>query len=914
MRRPQRTEAASLTESTVQYAKDLAAQTSQMPPTTPDVIVRRRLLSVLREGVRGPLTVVTAPAGYGKTVLVSSWVAQGVAPYAVVYTALDDEAVSTGDCWVSLIEGLQEAGVDVSGVHVAGPATAVAPAVLARLGRRIAAHGTRVAWVLDCGEYPLSPVIADGLRRLLARSAGGLSVLLLTRTDPPLPLHRYALEGALTEIRAADLSFTATEASTLMQLAGLHLSPADVDSLRVRTRGWPAGLRFAAMALAGRVDTQEAIREFRGDTQNVAGYLMTEVLAKQPPAMREFLLRTCLVDELEPGIVAALTGQPSDPRALEFVAHGNAFVEPVPGRPGHYRFQPLFREFLRSQVAFENPELATALHREAADWLAHHGQPLAAIRHATSAQAWPMAAHHIVVSLRYSGLLTGRQRRLLETLFAGLPADGAGVEQALTRAAFALAALDPRRASAELAAARSQLGEDEESRSGSDATAIAVLEAVAATLEADPGEALQTAVVAERALQLMPAHDDLAHAELVAVAAGCKARALLQLGDLAAAGAALDEGINAAKDPHLAGLLPELMGLAALVEAMAGHLQRASRMASRLLPPAEGDRIDVASWPREATLALAWVRMDEYDLAGVHGLLSSLEGMAPSFATRVLQKVEALLRARLLAAREEFDLAHAELRAVGSTGDAGSLTGWLDHLLLVSQAALWLAQRRPQDAIETLDRTGGCEHLECAQLLQQAVLESGERSATLPPPPPASVARHPLVVQVNDRLLQAEWSIQGGDSALGEICLESALQLAAPEHLRRPFLEAPEAVLSLLGRSDLADGHRWLRVTGSAEDEAAPAFGANGAGQPRAGGVTSGPVPIVNPLTNKEREVLGYLADLLTTDEIAKTMFVSVNTVRSHVRSILRKLGVGRRNEAVRRAWDLHLLPPRDAA
>jgi LuxR family maltose regulon positive regulatory protein len=877
-----------------------------------DVIVRRRLLTVLREGVRGPLTLVTAPAGYGKTVLAGSWVAQGVDPHTVVYTTLDDDAAPPVDCWVSLLEGLHGAGVDVSGVKVAGSAAPVDPAVLGRVARRIAGHSSPVVWVLDCGEYALSPVIADGIHRLIARSGGGLSVLLLTRSDPPLPLHRYALDGALTEIRAADLSFTATEASTLMQRAGLHLSPADVDSLRVRTRGWPAGLRFAAMALAGRADTQEAIREFRGDTQNVAGYLMTEVLAKQPPAMREFLLRTCLVDELEPGIVAALTGQPSDPRALEFVAHGNAFVEPVPGRPGHYRYQPLFREFLRSQLTFEDPGLATALHREAAHWLAQDGQTLAGIRHATVAQAWPLAAHQFVAGLRYAGLLTGRQRRLLEVLFTGLPDDLSGPEAALTRAAFALAALEPRRATAELDAARTQLGDDEAWRPGGCATAIAVLEAVAASLEADPGTALEAAIVAERALQLVPAHDRVAHSELVAIAAGCKARALLQLGDLAAALAALNEGMHAAKDPHLAGVLSELMGLAALVEAMAGHLQRAAGMASRLLPLADGDGSDVASSPRAATLALAWVRIDEYDLPAAEGLMSSLRGTAPSLDARVLQKVEALLQARLFGAREEFDLAHAEVRALGGPTDPNPVTGWLDHLLLVSEAGLFRAQRRPREAVDTIQSTGGCEHVECAQALEHALLEAGESTAALPQLSSASIARHSLAVQVDSRLLHAERSIQGGEPALGETCLEAALQLAAPEHLRRPFLEGSEAVLSLLGGNSAGDDHRWLMSGFTYSD--APAFGAGSPGQRRADGTSSGPAPIVNPLTNKEREVLAYLADLLTTDEIAKTMFVSVNTVRSHVRSILRKLGVARRNEAVRRAWDLHLLPPRDAA
>lgn len=913
MTRRQHPEPRPVTAPTGRRAKGLPASPSPIPPLTPDVILRRRLLAVLREGLRGPLTLVAAPAGYGKTVLVRSWAADEDPSSTVVSTTLDDDDPSPVDFWASLIEGLRCAGVNVRDVHVSGSTAALDRPMMGRLAQCIAAHGGPVVWVLDCGEFTLPPVLGDALHRLMTRSAGGLRLVLLTRTDPPLPLHRYGLNGALTEIRAAELSFTASEASTLMQRAGLQLEPADVDTLRVRTRGWPAGLRFAAMSLAGRADTREAIREFRGDTQNVAGYLMTEVLAKQPPAIRNFLLRTCLVDELEPGVVEALTGQPSDVRALEFMARGNTFVEPVLGRPGHFRYQPLFREFLRSQLSFEDPELAAVLHLEAATWLAQSGQPLAAIRHAVMGQAWSRAAGHFVEGLCYAGLLTGRHRRVLETLFAGLPADIGGVEGALTRAALALAALDTRRATRELDAARAQLDEDHSLGSRGCATAMAVLEAVAASLGTEATAALEAAVVAERALELMPAQHQVAHSELVAVAAGCKGRALLEIGDLAAAAASLDEGIKAAQDPHLAGLLAELTGLAALVEAMGGHLQRASGMANGLLPPTEG--ADVASVPFAASLALAWARLDEYDLPAAQRVLSSRTRMAPSLDATVLLKVEALLHARLWAAREEFDLARAELRAAMPSQDMGSVTTWLDHQLVANQAALCLAQAAPEDATAMIQSVGECEHLECARLLQQALSDSGRtRSATtLQRPSPASIARQPLAVQVNTWLLQAEQSIQEGDSTSGEVCLETALRLAAPERLRRPFLEVPDTILPLLGHSGLTAAHRWLETTPStAAEEAVRGVGTQGQ-QGGTGGLQAA-APIVNPLTKKEREVLGYLAELLTTDEIAKTMFVSVNTVRSHVRSILRKLSVARRNEAVRRAWELNLLPPRDAA
>jgi LuxR family maltose regulon positive regulatory protein len=668
------------------------------------------------------------------------------------------------------------------------------------------------------------------------------------------------------------------------------------------------------MSLAGRTDTREAIREFRGDTQSVAGYLMTEVLAKQPPAMREFLLRTCLLNVLEPGSVEALTGQPSEPRTLEFLARGNAFVEPVPGRPNHYRYQPLFREFLRSQLVFEDAALTSALHRKASEWLAQHGQPLAAIRHAADAQAWPMAAREFVEGLCYSGLLTGRQRSLQERLLGDIPAALEGVEAALTRAAFAVVELDARRADAELDAARTLLDRDPGAGSRACLTALAVLQAAAAGLGNESGAALEAAVVAEHAVKLMPVHDEVAHAELVAVAAGCKARALLRVGELAAAATALEEGTAAAQGPHLVGVLSQLMGLASLVEAMSGHLQRASGLVRRLLPPGEAVGLDAVPESRTATLALAWVRLDEYDLPAAETLLRLRPGTDPSLDATVLLRVEALLHARLWAARGEYDLARVELRAVSLFDDKRPGNSWLDHMLVIGQAELLLRQGAPEDAIVTIQGTERCEHVECAQLLQEALLATGQSTSTAPQPSPASLARQPLAVRVNALLLQAQQSIQDEDSAFAEIGLQTALQVAAPELLRRPFVEAPESIRSLLANSRLADHHHWLQGTSAAVVQDSGASVAGGERQVGAHVGLPGPAPLVNPLTKKEQEVLGYLADLLTTDEIAATMFVSVNTVRSHVRSVLRKLGVARRNEAVRRAWELQLLPRRDVA
>ncbi|HEY0691523.1 MAG TPA: helix-turn-helix transcriptional regulator, partial [Kribbella sp.] len=228
----------------------------------------------------------------------------------------------------------------------------------------------------------------------------------------------------------------------------------------------------------------------------------------------------------------------------------------------------------------------------------------------------------------------------------------------------------------------------------------------------------------------------------------------------------------------------------------------------------------------------------------------------------------------------------------------------------VDQAKLLVARRLPREAISVIERSHGRKQVGSLLALQRAAIEVGEGAPALPPPLSAQQrGTVPLEALVDGWLVRAAHSIRVGDPGRGRLCLERALRLAAPERLRRPFSEAPPAVRGLLRPSgDLVARHPWLRGPGSTRGWHHAAGGEQSPDAQREGAAR----PI--PLTSKEQEVLEYLAELLTTDEIAQTMFVSVNTVRSHVRSILRKLGASRRNEAVRRAWELGILPSRPAA
>jgi LuxR family maltose regulon positive regulatory protein len=905
----------------------LARDASGCPPRLPRTVPRERLLDQLSQGAERPLTLLSAPAGYGKTVLATVWAAgETGAPGFVM--ELDDPDGSPAAFWAAALDGLRRAGVDgpVLGLDV-DVALADLPDLTA-VARTLAALERPVRWILDCGEVLLPPAVGVGLHALLRGSRGGLRVTLLTRSDPPLPLHRYRLDGAITEIRAGDLAFNREETAQLMEQAGLDLTESDVTALMQRTGGWPAGLRFAEMSLAGQQDVGWAIREFRGDAGNVASYLMSEVLAKQPPGTRQLLLRTCLVDVLEPGLVETLTEGRSGVRELRFMSRGNAFVEPVPGSPFSFRYHPLFREFLRSQLAFEEPGLVPRLHHAAAQWLHVQGQWLPAIRQAVLAEEWSLVGHYLVKDLAFARLFVGPHRATLRSLladFATASAQTTGAEVALGRSAVALADLDPLRADTELATARARLFDGSPGAAGAAGLALSVLTAIRAGLGADPDVALDRVLSAERALQLAPGEYPTGAPEVAVTIGSAKSRVLLRRGELVAAHDTLEEATRVAETARLTDATHELQGLTALVEAMSGHLRRATDLAVRLGVPevvpdeaagqrARLDEAAVAAQAPAATLALAWVRTDECDAASAQWLVGSVETAPHTADTALLTSGAALLRARLAAARGEFALAAAELRAVCADGrPAGE--DWWERSLVAAEARCLLAEGRPEEVLALLADEEGSGHVEIDIVLRRARLAAGLPLPDEPGPVTRPVlASAPLGTQVDYRILEATRAVRQGDPARGAEHLDRALRLAGPELLRRPFLEAPDEVATLLAQSGLSADHPWLGLPGT-EPETDPAPAPEHAvAHVAAGAGPTAVLPLVSPLTGKEQEVLGLLADLLTTDEIAATLFVSVNTVRSHVRSILRKLGVTRRNQAVRRAWELGLLPPRPAA
>ena len=910
------------------------------PPRHEDTVSRPRLVATLDAAVDRPLTLLSAPAGFGKTWCLADWLASGTCPGTPVFLTLQSGDEFPGRFWTSTGGALEAAGVDVAPLRAGAAGGGANPGPLPAIVRCVLDHPDPVVWVVDCSELALAPPAGAGVRHLLDRCRGRLRLVLLTRSDPPLPLHRYRLVRGMTDLRAADLAFTDAEAAKLLRTARVHLDDETVGVLVRRTGGWPAGLRFAEMSLAGRSDVPSAIADLRGDAGNVGAFLKSEVLDRQTPAARRLLLRTSVVEELCPELVEVLTDAACDEQALRFLAHGNAFIEAGPS-PGIYRFQSLFRELLRTQLEVDQPESVADLHRSAAAWYATQGRLVDAVDHAVRAGDWAVAARYVVHGLSVGRYLIGQDSARLQTVLAAMPADVGGAEASVIRAADALLRLDLAACRAALATAHDALGawsvpgrqpsggpvgngtgrrSDDRGRAPDTSCplSVVVLEAVAASVGPDLAAALDLAVTAEAALQAAHPSRRQERAELAVLVAGCLARVLLERGELGSAVTALDGGRAVARSVHLPDAVCRLDGMAAVIEAVHGNLDRALELVRRdRAPEGDGDLVRCHS----ALLAEAWVRMERYDVEPAAALLQAAAVAAPTLEAQVLAKVGAVVRARVLCAQGQPALAAAGLRASRVLGGSSRPPSWLDHVLVVAEASTLLRLGHGEEASALLEAEGADRTVEGAVVSREARLASGRTISSLSPQLRTALDKAPLEVQVVGWLTQARHSLAEGNEGRARSHVDRALALAVDAQLRRPFFEASPQVRALLSRGDPRRA-AWLRLPVSSSAEGAVVQGERRRVERRRGDPAfpdAAPAPVTgevvaNPLTPKEQEVLVHLAALLTTEEIAAAMFVSVSTVRTHVRGIFRKLGVRRRNDAVRRAWELHLVVRQPAA
>ncbi len=874
-----------------------------VPSHTVALVARPRLLDRLDSGVQRPLTLVSAPAGTGKTVLVSSWGAvHRAGGAAVAWISLEPGDERPGIFWSHVVEALARQGLDVADVGKPSGPGAVPRRLLSRLAAKIAVHGAPLVLVLDDADLLTARALAGDVEFLLRHTESLLRLVVLTRVDPVLSLHQCRAAGAITEIRKEDLAFTEAEASTLFDQAGIRLSATRVAELTRRTDGWAAALRFAEISAKRRVGADEPVLRIAGDEGNIFEYLIAEVLDRQPADVRDALLRTSLVEVLRPGLFEVLTDRHDGAQVLHTLAHGNAFVQPVEGLAGAYRYNALFREFLRAQLAYEQPGAVPELHRTAARWLADQGFLVEAVREAVAANAWHEAAGFVVDNLAIGTLLAGRDNGRLADLFGHLPTDLTDPSACVVRAAGALAEHDPRAAATNLDLAEKRAPGAGRAREDAIRLAVSVVAAVRARMDRDLVGGLAAVKTAERSLSRAAPEQVAATPELWALVLTSKSELLLWAGDVQAARDACAGAISAAQAPGCGQLLTSCLGQLALIEATQGCLRRAAELADRAGAAAERSGSDLMDSLQAADVALAWVRSEQDDTKGARQHLrraaATIDTAGP---TAVL--AYGLVRARLLRLRGDPDGANRRIQAVRASFAPTRRPRWVDARLASEEAACHLARGRPELAAGVAQTLRDPSCLEARVVLMQTRLARGDTSTDRAFVPALRRPTSPLDTRVSGWLVESDRLLAAGQQRLARSALAQASRLAELERLRRPFLDGPARVRALLREDqEMAGRLRWL----------GPASASGTCRGTAVGGTTASRdtyvAPLVTPLTEREQEVLAHLAALLTTEEMATAMCVSVNTIRTHVRSILRKLSASRRNEAVRRARELNLL------
>jgi LuxR family transcriptional regulator, maltose regulon positive regulatory protein len=856
------------------------------PPACREWVIRR---SRIEERIAvGPLTVVTGPPGAGKTTAVASW--RAVTEDPVAWVTLDRYDSRPDVFWSTVVAALRSAGVEFRrALPAPGRMGRTGHAFLLRLVVELARQDPPVTLVLDDLHRVAERGLDDDLQYLIRNARPGLRVVICSRVDPTLSLHQYRLAGELTEIRADELAFSVHEAQLLLNQHGVALPDEPLEQLTELNEGWAAGLRMAALLLQEEPDPEQFVKNFAAEDSAIAGYLIEEVLKNQPVRYRELLLKTSILDQVSAGMAVEMTGDERAGDALEALAHANAFVEPVGN--GWYRFHSLFAEVLRLKLRFEHPRQVADLHRRAARWYQSHQRLPDAVRQAAAAGDWLFAARLVVDDLAIGTLIEAPEHNPLTECLREMPPAllGTGPAPALVAAGIALADVRHERAGTALAAAEGSLGGIPAGQETTSRIAAAMLRLELAWRTGDIEVTIasvrqleeQAGTLSDETLAQQPrlVVRMLAERGLLFLWAGQPDEAAASLGDRHPASA--EHGPECAK----------FHGHLALAEAFRGRLHAAGHVIETTCSPGDGGGGGLSG---AAEVALALIHLERDELR----------------ETRIgLNRADAALRARpdrLAAAAACFVAARCRL-AEGHTSAAPRMAararvgwsppGWLDHRLTLLESRAFAAGGDNLSAVAAAGRAGPAASPDAAAALAHAQLDTGDLLAAgyALDISPAITAETPVATCLDWRLTEARLAFGNDDGQHGRRSLMQAIKLGQQEGLRLSFaLEAAWMRPVLRGDPRLARAYRHVLAPDLASGRHPSAPGADAV--------------IVEELTVRECEVLKLLAGMLTTAEVAGELYISVNTVKTHLKSIYRKLAANHRGEAVRRAKELRVI------
>ena len=894
-----------------------------LPRPRAGLVPRPRLSETLDAGAAAKLLLVSAPAGFGKTTLLAEWLAAGPAAPAdersAAWLSLDRGDNDPASFWTYLIAALRTMAPGVGENELALLASPQPPAidlVLTTMLNDLGATGNDIVLVLDDYHLIDAREVQDAMAFLLDHMPPRLHLVIASRADPAVPLARMRARGQLVEIRAAELRFTPDEvAAYLNEVMGLQLTAQDVAALEARTEGWIAALQLAALSMQGRADVAGFIAGFTGDDRYIVDYLAEEVLQRQPAPVRNFLLQTALLGRLSGPLCDAVTGTGGGKAMLEALDRGNLFVVPLDDRRQWYRYHHLFADVLRARLSDESPDLVQVLHRRASDWYAENGEPAEAIEHAMAGGHLESAAD--LVELALPALARDRQEARLRGWLELLPDELIAVRPVLSNG-FAGALLSTgvvEGVERHLRDAERWLAGPVETREGTDPhtkqmvvvddeefrrlpAGVAVHRAGLALVLGDPSA---TVAHAQRALGLLEEDHDLGRGAATALIG----LASWSSGDLEAAREAYEMCLGSMQRAgHLADVLGCSIALADM-QITQGQLRDAMRTYEQALQLNHGG--PVLRGTADMYVGMSTLHRERNDLDAARQFLVRSEELGEH--TGLPQN------------HYRWRVAMASLRqAEGDVGEAVDLLEEAERTYVgdfspnvrpvpAVRARAWIAQGRVDDALEWACAQGlsveddlsylrEYEHVTLARaLLARYQVERSLDQATelLERLLRAADAGHRTGTVIEILVLQALAVRLRGDLPAALAPLERALGLAEPEGYVRMFVDEAAQMKSLL---EAAAEHG---IAPEYVGRLLAAFGTPANSKPAGQG-------LVDPLSQRELDVLRLLGTDLGGPEIAAELIVSLNTVRTHTKNIYAKLGVNNRRAAVRRGEELDLM------